>query len=159
MSVSAKDKLKQELEICALHEDRLNKSLQHLQPYMPLNPQFMKEAKGDELAYLDMLTTRFAKLQDALGKKVFPLILKLIDEFYDEETFADRLNRLEKLRIIDSVEGWRELREIRNALSHEYENDLSKLCDAINFFVTKCADLIKIWNLSKSYILDKKLID
>ena len=36
----------------------------------------------------------------------------------------DRLNRAEKRGWIDNVETWREIRELRNRISHEYAEDV-----------------------------------
>ncbi|QFY90670.1 hypothetical protein D5125_15010 [Magnetovirga frankeli] len=36
----------------------------------------------------------------------------------------DMLNRLEKLHIIQDVETWDKLREIRNDITHEYPQDI-----------------------------------
>ncbi|MEY4194142.1 MAG: hypothetical protein RLZZ226_510 [Pseudomonadota bacterium] len=38
-------------------------------------------------------------------------------------TMLDILNRLEKLRIIDAVETWDKLRELRTSITHEYPDD------------------------------------
>ncbi|HCL56037.1 MAG TPA: hypothetical protein DHW82_03390 [Spirochaetia bacterium] len=38
----------------------------------------------------------------------------------------DVLNLLEKLKIIEKTEDWEKLREIRNALSHEYPFDIEE---------------------------------
>ena len=35
-------------------------------------------------------------------------------------TLIDRLNALEKLGLIDNTEDWKDLREVRNHLAHEY---------------------------------------
>ena len=63
----------------------------------------------------------FAKLQDKIGAKLFKKILyelKEIDSY--SIPMIDVLNKLEKLKIIDSTLKWDRLREIRNILSHEY---------------------------------------
>ena len=38
----------------------------------------------------------------------------------DEGSGIDRLNRMEKRGIITSASNWRSLRELRNAIAHEY---------------------------------------
>ena len=44
----------------------------------------------------------------------------MIQEWYDNEPFLDKLNRAEKLKILPSVEQWQILRELRNQTAHEY---------------------------------------
>jgi uncharacterized protein with HEPN domain len=46
--------------------------------------------------------------------------------------FIDILNRLEKLRIIDSAQKWIELRKIRNDIAHEYPSNLNERIEGIN---------------------------
>ena len=41
-----------------------------------------------------MMTTRFGKLQDIIGSKIFPLILNLLEE--DAVAFIDKLNKPNK---------------------------------------------------------------
>lgn len=66
----------------------------------------------------------YLKIQDKIGGKLFKLALQQWRELdSDELTMLDILNRLEKLGIIESVEAWDKLREIRNALTHEYPED------------------------------------
>jgi len=66
----------------------------------------------------------FLKIQDKIGGKLFRLALQQWREMdSDDITMLDILNRLEKLGIIESVEAWDKLCEIRNALTHEYPED------------------------------------
>jgi hypothetical protein len=66
----------------------------------------------------------YLKIQDRIGSKLFRLALQQWRENdLDDMTMLDILNRLEKLGIIESVEAWDKLRELRNALAHEYPED------------------------------------
>ncbi len=68
---------------------------------------------------LDQLAYRFSKLQDSMGMKFFPVLLELAEEPIPEEaTFAEKLQRLERLGALESVERWRQLREIRHQIAH-----------------------------------------
>nr|VFJ62031.1 MAG: hypothetical protein BECKDK2373C_GA0170839_109314 [Candidatus Kentron sp. DK] len=64
---------------------------------------------------------RFSKLQDSMGMKILKVLLELI-ALAEEAMFAEKLQRLERLGAITSVGEWRMLRELRNQLSHEYED-------------------------------------
>jgi hypothetical protein len=76
---------------------------------------------GDLLKLLDQSAYRFGKLQDTLGLRVLPGILDLSEEPFAESTpFGAKLQRLERLGVIPSVDQWRTLRELRNQLAHEY---------------------------------------
>ncbi|MCF6237170.1 MAG: hypothetical protein L3J70_12505 [Gammaproteobacteria bacterium] len=64
---------------------------------------------------LDQLVYRFTKLQDSMGMKFLPILLDLSEKPMPESaTFVEKLQRLERLGVLESVEAWRQLREIRN---------------------------------------------
>jgi len=67
----------------------------------------------------------YIKIQDKIGSKLFRMVLQHLREDESETmTMLDILNRLEKLRIIEDVETWDKLREIRSAIAHEYPDDI-----------------------------------
>jgi hypothetical protein len=66
----------------------------------------------------EALTSRFARLCDLLVQRVFRTLDQV--ELSDEGTILDRLNRAEKRAVISSAQQWRELRELRNAIAHDY---------------------------------------
>ncbi len=72
---------------------------------------------------IDQFSTRFSKLQDMMGAKLFSDVLELTKEPGDLDAFVDKLNRLEKIGAIPSANGWLVLREMRNSFSHEYPDD------------------------------------
>ena len=84
----------------------------------PLSPE--------DLDAFEALTGRFARLSDLLMKRVFRLLDAV--ELEDEGTLLDALNRAEKRGVISSAGRFREIRELRNAIAHEYaEEDLLPL--------------------------------
>ena len=70
----------------------------------------------------DALTARFARLADILTQRVFRAI-DLIEFLPADATFIDRINRAEKRGHIRSAYEWKEIREIRNQIVHEYATD------------------------------------
>lgn len=66
----------------------------------------------------EALTSRFARLCDLLVQRLFRTLDQV--ELADEGTILDRLARAEKRGIIESSEEWRELRELRNEIAHDY---------------------------------------
>lgn len=48
---------------------------------------------------------------------------RLLKEEKPAEPFTAVLFYMEKLGCLDSVERWKEIRELRNAVNHEYEDD------------------------------------
>ena len=66
----------------------------------------------------ESLTARFSRLCDFIFQRAFRTIDRI--ELVDEGTAIDRLNRMEKRRIIQSSNEWQILRDLRNAIAHEY---------------------------------------
>jgi hypothetical protein len=94
------------------------------------------------LAFCDQIIYRFSKAQDTIGGKLFKAYLLVQGENIDKP-FLDILNGLEKNNIL-SVEQWFELREIRNEIAHDYENDENHGKDVINLIYGHKNELIKI---------------
>ena len=88
------------------------------------------------LAFSDQAIYRFSKLQDTIGAKLFKGLLLYQGESTDRP-FLDILNQLEKIDIVD-VEEWFELRDLRNEIAHDYENNDLFAIDILNdIFVSK----------------------
>jgi hypothetical protein len=101
---------------------------------------------SDTLRILDQLAYRFGKLQDTLGLRVLPGILDLSQEpFADGTPFAQKLQRLERLGAIPSVDQWRLLRELRNQLAHEYIDAPSLKATALTRFIDGVEDILAVW--------------
>ena len=56
---------------------------QKIKKYYPFEESHFPLANADDVAYLDMFTTRFAKLQDSTGEKVFPVVWDVLDNTHD----------------------------------------------------------------------------
>jgi len=62
-------------------------------------------------------------------------------EWRGDETFIDKLNRLEKLGAIPSAEQWNEIRQIRNRMTHEYPDAPEHNADNVNDVVDSLDNL------------------
>jgi len=117
-------------DLTGLYYTKIVKSLKYLEySYqrtlsMPLNPSQMNDA---QLEAWDSFAARFARTSDIfLSKYMRAFILK--DDPAFDGGFHDQLNRAEKLGLIDRVETWVEIRQLRNATVHEYsDQDLEKI--------------------------------
>ncbi len=83
-----------------------------------------KKLIPQERAILDAYLKRFSSLQDYLGAKVFPALLEISG--IDGSKMSEVLFMMEKEEIIDSLENWIELRELRNELEHDYPDELQE---------------------------------
>jgi len=73
------------------------------------------------LAFSDQCIYRFSKLQDCMGAKLFKSVLLYQGENVNKP-FLDILNQLERLDIIN-VDDWFEIRDLRNEIAHDYEDN------------------------------------
>jgi uncharacterized protein with HEPN domain len=115
--------------------DNLNESQKHLlrleNAFVALSshysfPLTMDEFKKivnciEHLAYSDQIIYRFSKLQDCMGAKLFKSVLLYEGENVNKP-FLDILNRLEAIDII-KVDEWFEIRDLRNEIAHDYEEN------------------------------------
>ncbi len=136
--------------IADIQSTRLKDALIQVNKLLPLSPAVLANLPTDKLAFLDMMTTRFGKLQDIIGSKIFPIILNLLEE--DAVAFIDKLNKLEKLGYIEDANWWVELREIRNKIAHDYPDDHDLICSHISVVIIKAAELIEFWQKLKTQI-------
>ncbi|MCK5915064.1 MAG: hypothetical protein KAG92_02910 [Deltaproteobacteria bacterium] len=113
-------KLSPALKECRQHRRRLHVAWEEAVTFPPLEEDSTEELSDEQVRTLDQLLYRFGKLQDAIGTRLLPAMLQLVQEWQDNEPFLDKLNRAEKLRMLPSVEQWQLLRELRNQTTHEY---------------------------------------
>lgn len=87
------------------------------------------ESSDEHSEMLDAFVSRYGRLQDTLGDKLLPAMLRAALE--KTGTQLDNLFRAEKLGWIESTQTWIELRELRNRLVHEYMESADDLLDAL----------------------------
>ena len=101
----------------------------------------------------------FTKLQDLTGAKLFKTVLiqlKEIDSY--SIPMKDVLNILEKLNILNNADDWDLLREIRNAVAHEYPLDVAERIESLQMALRGYELLKKIFHNLKNYCLLYNLI-
>ncbi len=141
-----KERLKANLRQSERHLERIKIAFTHVN--MPLNKEtFLGYLENDEkVAFLDQIIYRFSKLQDTLGAKVFKDLMLYFGENVNRP-FLDILYDLEKLGYVN-VEDWYEFRDLRNEISHNYEDNEKVVINIVNF----------IWkNLGKFEEIIKKI--
>ncbi|MFM8822496.1 MAG: hypothetical protein ACKOD8_04000 [Limnohabitans sp.] len=111
------DKLEPALQECLLHQLRLHAAWQELLQSHGLDAASLSD---EQVRVADQMVYRFGRLQDAIGSRLLPALLQIMQEWQDNEAWIDKLNRAEKLGLLPSVETWLLLRELRNQTAHEY---------------------------------------
>ncbi|PKM45198.1 MAG: hypothetical protein CVV05_07455 [Gammaproteobacteria bacterium HGW-Gammaproteobacteria-1] len=87
------------------------------------------EANPDLAERLDAFVARFNRLQDTIGDKLIPELMRNMQE--TPGAALDNLGRMEKLGLLASVEEWIEARNLRNRLVHEYMHEPGEFAEAL----------------------------
>ena len=123
------------LRECRLHIRRIDHARKALPLEFPIAGADWQQLDDDAVGHIDQLLFRFGKLQDAMGRRLFPLVLKSLAELDQAEPFIDQLNRLEKFGLIPSARQWVEWRELRNQATHEYPEAPEQNAENLNLIV------------------------
>lgn len=109
-----------------LHLERMRAYLAYsygkVRPLMPIDDWLSLTPEHHEA--LAAYRVRFSDFQEQLGKAMRAIT---IEEEQATEPYTTVLLYMEKLAIIDSAMHWKELRELRNAINHEYEENGERL--------------------------------
>lgn len=123
------------LKECEKHIKRLdyafNKLLKNFET--PLSTENIIKIVDDEglVESLDQITYRFSKLQDSIGS-LFRYFLINKGENIGNMTMIDMVNYLERIGVGIDSEEWFKLRELRNIIAREYEDESDKIAEVIN---------------------------
>lgn len=131
-------------EILKKRFEKLDKHYVAIKEYKLLIDDLLKEQniydqftfntlKPEKRAILDAYLKRFASIQDFLGAKIFSLLLEIAG--INNTKMSEVLSHIEKEGIIDSLENWIELREIRNELEHDYPEELGEALNDLKYCV------------------------
>ena len=113
-------------------------SLHRVQQIFPvMNWQLLSPEQHESLA---AFRVRFSEFQEHLGKTMRAVA---IEEEVDVERFGSVLAFMEKLGILDSMERWKLIRELRNAVNHEYEEDEGRLAQFFTEMVKAAPELFE----------------
>ena len=113
------------IKISKIHLERLERATDEIKRMGKLEDVDIENF--EIIKTIDTFIFRFMKLQDYMGYKLFKFFLIETGDFRDDMSFIDMLDKLEKLKIIDSAENWIKLRKLRNKLAHEYPDELEEI--------------------------------
>jgi len=88
--------------------------------------------------------------------KLFKTVLVFLGEEIEGKPFIDILNQMEKIHLIDAANDWMKLRDDRNELSHNYENQPQEMSVALNKLYEKRLLLEAIYSKIKTFYYQKK---
>lgn len=136
--------LKSAVEIADRHCHILATALQDLDQGPALTAELLMKDDPQLLRLLDQIQSRFTKLQDHLGNRLFPTLLDALAED-TRLSMLDRLGRLEALGYLDSSDTWLALRATRNRLAHDYPASPEELAAEVLSAVESARILVALW--------------
>lgn len=140
------ERLEREFGICDKHIVRIEEALCELKPYFPLNEETYLHLDSTSIMRLDQFIFRFSKLQDVIGAKLFRYVLEWLYEDVSAMSMRDILNRMERLHFIDDAEKWIYIRELRNAVAHDYPLETKEIVDSLNELTLQFEPLKEIYS-------------
>lgn len=81
---------------CCTHLIHARHALKSQTVHLPLEGQKLALLDLESIQDVDQLVLRYSKLQDSMGSKLFPALLKVLMEPLEDSLMLDKLNRLEK---------------------------------------------------------------
>lgn len=137
---------------CEKHLQRLHYAKNELSTLFPLTQKSYENLTQENIQAIDQFIYRFSKLQDTIGEKLIKMVFALYEENIEKFTFIDILNRLEKANIL-SANHWKELRNIRNELSHNYDDNPLESSIVLNKVFEKEESLEEIYKNIKNTLV------
>lgn len=123
------------------HVHHMRHAILAMGPLLPFNEVRFAGLTDEQVQDVDQFILRFSKLQDVLGARLLPAILDFLEEPFEARPMLDKLNRLEKLGFLPSVERWQYLREVRNRFTHDYPDDPERNAVNLNLAIAAADEL------------------
>jgi hypothetical protein len=130
--------IRKKLDHLARMRDYLRYSIGQVQALLPIAD--WQALQPDQHETLAAFRIRFSEYQEHMGKTMKAIS---VEEEKPSEPFTAVLLYMEKLGCIDSVDRWKDIRELRNAVNHEYEDDPSVLHEFFAQMVQASPELLR----------------
>ena len=134
------EQIKTELDI---YFKRVDAILPEIKDFLPFENDDFEDTQ--KIKTIDSFIYRFTKIQDKMGDKFFPTVLRELEEYKNSMALVDVLNKLEKLELLKDADTWIDYRKLRNSLTHEYPNNNEEIIEAINLSIDVYEDMKKIY--------------
>ena len=130
--------IRKKLDHLARMRDYLRYSIGQVQALLPIAD--WQALQPDQHETLAAFRIRFSEYQEHMGKTMKAIA---VEEEKPSEPFTAVLLYMEKLGCIDSVDRWKDIRELCNAVNHEYEDDPSVLHEFFAQMVQASPELLR----------------
>jgi hypothetical protein len=149
------DRYRALLHECKTHRKRVVQAHQRIKRLFPLDADTYVALEDEQVAYVDQLVYRYTKLQDVLGAKLYPAILAALREDAASMTVFDMLSELEKAGVVPSTRSWLALRETRNQLAHDYQDDPKEGSEYLNRVFDSVDSLLRAAEQAESFVQER----
>lgn len=138
--------LRQILALCRGHDEALGDALYDLSR-RELDVRTLAHPGKEDRRLLDQFAYRYTRLQDDMGARLIPAILRALGEEIAAMSTLDRLDRLEQLAWLPSADEWSELRRIRNEFTHDYPETAQERYERLQLAISSASRLREIREL------------
>jgi hypothetical protein len=129
--------------VCQGHADALTEALQDMQ-LRALGAEDYTHLNKDDRRLLDQFAYRYTRLQDDMGARLMPAVLKALGEDIAPMSAIDRFARLEQLGWLDSADAWLVLRQVRNQFAHDYPDNPTERFERLQAAIQAAHQLLMI---------------
>jgi len=143
--------LQQVLGVCQGHELALLEAIEDIQLGKLIQKDLTALGKEDR-RILDQFAYRYTRLQDDLGAKLIPAVLRALGEEIAAMPMLDRLNKMEQLGWIENAEIWADLRRIRNEFTHDYPETSAERLERLKFAISAAQTIIGVLRIIRQKI-------
>ena len=129
--------------LCQGHLDALQDAINDMQQRALSASEYAHLSKTDR-RLLDQFAYRFTRLQDDMGARLMPSILRALGEDVAAMPAFDRFARLEQLGWLSSADNWNVLRQIRNQFAHDYPDSVSERFERLHAAMGAAQQMIAV---------------
>ena len=119
------------LKIADIHAARIQQALDQVGHLFPMDARTVETIGIQELAWVDLMINRFAKLQDIIGAKLIDAFLEQRQEEVIGLSMLDKIHKLERLSVLDAT-LWKKMRDACNHAAHEYPDAPALTAEYLN---------------------------
>ncbi len=138
--------LQQIHSVCRGHVEALTEALQDMHA-RALNAEEYANLNKADRRLVDQFAYRYTRLQDDMGARLMPAVLKALGEDIAPMSAMDRFSRLEQLGWLSSADEWLALRQIRNQFAHEYPDSPAERFERLQVATQAAGQLLTVMDL------------
>jgi hypothetical protein len=129
--------------VCQGHANALSEALHDMQ-LRALGTDDYTHLNKEDRRLLDQFAYRYTRLQDDMGARLMPAVLKALGEDIAPMSAIDRFIRLEQLGWLQSADDWLMLRQVRNQFAHDYPERPTERLERLQAAIQAARQLLMI---------------